>query len=211
MLLSLQHGFIYIHIPKTAGTSVTRLLQPVCVQPEKTQFRRLLSHLPVPENPERAWLPPHAKAAWIRHKVSPAIYDSAFKFATIRNPYDFAVSYFHYLRKNVGSRRHEDALRWDFPRFLRYLDRKSRIAPMDQASWITDRSGALIVDQVMHFETLEQDMRRVTRQIGLPETIRLPRLNVTDHRDYRSYYDEASRGIVERIFARDFSLFGYRF
>lgn len=54
MLLSLEKNFIFIHIPKTAGD-----LDHACAQtmePKRTQWRRILSHLPVRETPERAAL-----------------------------------------------------------------------------------------------------------------------------------------------------------
>ena len=69
MLLSIEKRFIFVHIPKTAGQSITQALGPYAVRPQKTQWRRLLSHLPVPENPERAWLRTHDTARWIRRKL----------------------------------------------------------------------------------------------------------------------------------------------
>lgn len=212
MLLSLEKKFLYVHVPKTGGTSITSVLKPWCVEPEHSQWRRLLSHLPVREAPERAWLRQHDKAAWVRHKLSPEVYDPLFSFAVVRNPYDFAVSYFHFLRKNKSSRRHVQAQDWDFLAMLRYLDRKNRLVAVDQTSWLADRSGTLIVDRILRFETLDADFAALTEELGLGVEITLPRLNTTKRSDYRSYYeDPEARRLVERIFARDIERFGYAF
>lgn len=211
MLLSLDKDFIFIHVPKTAGSSVTRLLQPWCVEPERSQFRRLLSHLPVREDPARAYLRQHDKAEWARRKLKGDFYDRAFKFATVRNPYDFAVSYFHYVKKSRSKRRHAEAQGWDFAAFLAYLDRKRRFGGVDQMSWIADGSGTLIVDKVMRFETLDRDFAEVLETIGLPPDLALPRINRTVRSDYRGYYDEASMALVRRLFGRDIEQFGYTF
>ena len=64
----------------------------------------LLTQLPVREDPARAYLRQHYKAEWARRKLKGDFYDRAFKFATVRNPYDFAVSYFHYVKKSRSKR-----------------------------------------------------------------------------------------------------------
>ena len=86
MLLSLEKKFIFIHIPKTAGSSITRALRPVDLNRSGRSGGALLSHLPVPEAPEKANLSQHDKAAWLRRKLPGPLYDSAYKFAVVRNP-----------------------------------------------------------------------------------------------------------------------------
>jgi hypothetical protein len=209
MILSTEKEFIFIHIPKTAGQSITRALAPYADKPGNSPFRRLLSHLPVPEHPERAWLRAHDKASWLRLKLPRRIFDGYHKFAVVRNPYDYAVSYYHFLHGSRESRRHRDSLAWSFADFLGYLATKNRISGIAQSSWVTDRRGMLIVNELLRFETLEADFARLCARLGI--TAELPHLNRSDRGSYRDMYGPQEREIADRLFARDLALFGYEF
>jgi hypothetical protein len=209
MLLSTEKKFIFIHIPKTAGQSITHALAPFSVKPETTQYRRLLSRLPVPEHPTRAWLRVHDKAAWIRRKLPREIFDGYHKFAVVRNPYDYAVSYFAYLQTNKGSRRNRDAQKWTFLDFLTYLEGKTRFIGIAQSSWITEPGGKIIVDELLRFETLAADFAALTERLAIDVT--LPHVNRSNRGAYREMYGPKERAIADRLFARDLALLGYEF
>ncbi|MGX5839392.1 sulfotransferase family 2 domain-containing protein [Mesorhizobium sp. ArgA1] len=211
MLLSLEKNFIFIHIPKTAGTSITRALRPWCLQPKPTRWRRLLSRLPVPEAPERVNFRQHDRAAWLLRKLPAQLYDGAYKFAVVRNPFELAVSNYQHLRRKTSRRRHRQAQRWDFKAFLRYLERKNRLARVDQTSWISDKDGKLIIDEVLRFERLADQFNILAGRLGLPAEVTLPRKNVSGPVDYRALYDEEAKAIVRRLYIRDFERFGYEF
>ncbi len=209
MLLSLEKNFIFIHIPKTAGTSITRALRPWCLQPKPTQWRRLLSRLPVAEAPDKANFNQHDKADWVRRKMPTQLYDGAYKFAVVRNPFDLVVSNYQHLQRKTSRRRHSQAQRWDFKAFLRYLERKNRLSRVDQTSWISDRHGNLIVDEVLRFETLADGFNVLAERLGLPGE--LPRANAGPPCDHRAVYDDEAKAIVRRLYIRDFERFGYEF
>ncbi len=211
MLLSLEKNFIFIHIPKTAGTSITRALRPWCLEPKPTQWRRLLSRLPIPEAPDKANFNQHDKADWLRRKMPGQLYDSAYKFAVVRNPFDLAASNYQHLRRKTSRRRHRQAQSWDFKAFLGYLERKNRRARVDQTSWISDRDGNLIIDEVLRFETLADQFNLLVERLGLPGEVVLPRSNANPPYDYRSVYDDEAKAIVRRLYIRDFQRFGYEF
>ena len=211
MLLSTEKRFIFIHIPKSAGSSITYALTPYSLSPEKSQFRRLLSHLPVSENPEKAWLRAHDKASWLRLKLPPEIYNSYCKFAVVRNPFDYAVSYYFSVRKNPKSNRHASANRQSFSEFLRSIGRKNNFTGITQSSWVTDRSGQIIIDRVLRFEHFDNDVAELFADLGIDRATAIPYVNTTKHEPYRYYYSDADRKFAERLFARDLELFGYSF
>lgn len=211
MLLSIEKRFIFIHIPKTAGQSITRALQPYAVEPRRTQFRRLLSHLPVPEDPGKAWLRSHDKAAWVKRKLPREMFDAFHKFAVVRNPYDYAVSYYLYLRRNPTSRRHRDAQDWSFLDFLRYMESKNRRSGITQASWTSDAQGRLMLDELLRFETLAEQFPALLDRLGIEDRIALPHVNKTERGDYRELYGPQERAIADRLFREDLKLHGYTF
>jgi len=42
-------------------------------------------------------------------------------------------------------------------------------------------------------------------------TRKLDKINTSNRRDYRSYYDDETREIIRRVYAKDIELFGYVF
>ncbi|MBN86701.1 MAG: hypothetical protein CL885_04185, partial [Dehalococcoidia bacterium] len=71
-MISHKHRFIFVHIPKTAGTSVTACLRPYC--------ETYLKHHHILD-------------------VLPENHDSYYKFCVARNPWDRCVSRYFYLKR----------------------------------------------------------------------------------------------------------------
>jgi hypothetical protein len=67
-----------------------------------------------------------------------------------------------------------------------------------------------MVDLVLRYEKLDEAMALISARLGL-EPIDLPRINVSQHRFYRDYYNDETRAIVADLYATDISLLGYEF
>ena len=85
-----------------------------------------------------------------------------------------------------------------------------------QLSWLVDASGRLLVQTVIKLEELEQRWPELQRQIcGFAHTPYAEdaelRRNPSSHSHYSTYYDDATRRIVESYVASDLQAFGYRF
>jgi hypothetical protein len=218
VILSTSHNFIFVHVPKTAGTAMTAALEPFAVTGTRTLLRRALRWLPLREAPDRAYFRKHETAADMAAKLGPDVFARFFRFSVVRNPFDHAVSHYEYLKE---FRNPQKAAAFAAMNFAEYLDwRTTARGPFvpsfsvlpDQAHWLVDGSGQLMVNRVLRFETLAADFAALTAELGL-SGVRMERINPTKAkargRAAASYYDTATIAKVQRLYARDFSLFGY--
>lgn len=211
MLYSPQKNFLFVHIPKTAGNSLHRVLLPYSNGLNRTLYRRAMSWLPVRENPDKAYFRGHSTSENIRRKMPAELFRKLHKFAVVRNPYDHAVSSYVFTQNNPQSRNNEVSKTWDFSQFLDYFERKNKIMPRYQSAWITDPAGIIQLDRIMFLENLKQDFDDLSEFLGLTGEIELLHVNKSPRKDYRDYYDDALKQRVEKLYAPDFDNFGYDF
>lgn len=211
MLLSYNPPFLFVHIDKAAGSSVQIALQPFAPLKRDNRLRRRLSLLgPLARiaNVYRAVeFPEHAPASAAKRCLPPEIYDGMFKFAFVRNPWDRLVSRYSYLLRNEGHPRHK--LVSEMKGFEEYLEWEIRRGKMFQYTYVTESSGKLIVDFIGYYERLQEDFAKACARIGV--RAELPKANASSHRDYRTYYTQKTRELVEWHYQRDVELFGYTF
>ena len=79
----------------------------------------------------------------------------------------------------------------------------------DLTEWISD-GDEIIVDFVGRYENLKEDWAKICRALNVP-ALPLGRENQVVRQDYRVFYDDESRELVAKRFARTIKLFGYRF
>lgn len=187
-----RYRCIFIHIPKTAGTSVALTL-----------FGQGSRHVP-----------------WFRYQqANPKKYRKYFKFAFVRNPWDRLVSSYFYLKKGGMS---EADVQWAEKNLARYGDFKSFVRDwvnedniykwvhfLPQHHFICDKDGSVMVDFVGRMESMDRDFAYVADRLGCDKV--LAKVNAGSHQQYASYYDEETRQIVRRVYSRDIELFGYDF
>ena len=160
-------------------------------------------------------LPRHSKAIAAKEMLPHEFYDSLFKFAFVRNPWDLQVSSYHHIR------RERPQLMKPNESFAEFLHRKfdpdrewqyhidTSITP--QSNYLVDLNGELIVDFIGHYETLQQDFDHCCKTIGIPK-VELPhKRKAGDRLAYREYYTPETQALVEKAFARDIELLGYTF
>lgn len=210
MLISHSHRFIFVHIQKTAGQSLKRALAPYCSQPPRDGLRRLLSHLPLPEDPASVAFREHCTARWARLKLSPRVFDDYCAFTVVRNPFDRAVSNYHFLRQRPEHHSHRHVAGLTFEGYLEFLESRRWRRDPTQRFRVADGRGRLLCKSVLRFESLDADYARLRARLGLPHGAPLPRHNASRHRPWREYYQRrATRDALVDLFAADFDAFGY--
>lgn len=217
MLISHSHRFIFIHVGKTGGISIRRVLQPYCVEPERFRMRRPMKMVGDRPNPLfTVWetLLLHAKARDVRKELSPEVFDSFYRFAFVRNPWDWHVSMYHFILAQPAAPMHAEVKALGgFEGYVDWVARAANPFPRGiarlQKDMVTDAEGRLLVDFIGHYETLAADFRRVRERIGIDGD--LPHLNRSEHRDYRMYYNERTRRAIGEAFGANVEAFGYTF
>lgn len=201
--MSHKYKFIFIHIPKTAGTTICSywdgsLLKQVCKE------TGVLGGF-------------HRSAMQLKERY-PKEWDEYYKFAVVRNTYDRFVS--KYFFKDLEPKEDADfGIEWD--------DRMSE-SMLPQLYWITDRHdyflptnkkydrqdlhfGNIIVDKVCRYETLEEDLREVFKHLGLEidEAVFPHFRQVRAAGTYQRYFTPEFKGLVTYLYREDLKRFGY--
>ncbi|MCJ7628930.1 MAG: sulfotransferase family protein [Longimicrobiales bacterium] len=217
MFLSPRHKILFVHIAKTGGTSVRSALQRLhWTDPYAIPIHLVNGLTRILKYKTGAKFPRHAKAIAAFECIGEPFWSQLFKFTFVRNPWDLQVSNWHYLGRHPKAPL--SGLR-DFEEFLRYMFREDR--PWDyhidthriiQSHYVTDHSGKVILDFIGRFERLHEDFEEVCR-LGRTPQVSLPhkRRSVGRKKDYRSYYDDVTAGLIAEHYAQDIDLFGYSF
>ena len=184
MIITHEHKFIFLKTKKTAGTAIEAALSELCgprdvitpyreeseedrkglppqnyridhpLKPKRPLLRRLLMR------PERYYHPSvgyyeHMPACRVRDYVGEEVWRSYFKFAFDRNPWDRQVSW--YLYKTKSKRRAAE---------LRALHGQPPPRLCEQLRASTRSTGALAVDFVGRYESLEEDLNKALADGG---------------------------------------------
>lgn len=223
MLISHKKKFIFIHINKTAGTSITDVFVPYSRLIDRMaydyKFTRKLFGLTIPfmgwhddGMKQFTGFHKHATADVIKEKLGSEQFDSYYKFSFVRNPYDSLVSLYFYAKQFPRHPKLRDIRNMEYKDFLkRYIS----VRPPCQVDFVTDpRDSKLLVDYIGRFETLEKDTAFIQERLDLKINNSIKQKNPSLERngkDYKLYYDEESRNLVENYFQRDLYLLGYNF
>ena len=204
MLSATDPPLLFIHVPKTGGSSITALLRELVPGAE---VYPVLQHMTLAEAIE-----------W-----KPSLGDG-FVFGIVRNPWARLVSWWTMIRSSAeraAAGSGDDARyftrlpMWravrDAADFDDYVDRVCPEFPRlhrPQASYLSAPSRQ--ADFVGRTEALDEAASVVLAHLGLPPAP-VPRVNVSEHRDYRVYYSDRSRRGVARMYQPDIDAFGYTF
>lgn len=214
MILAPEKRFIFIHVPKAAGTSINSALSlhdafhPV--RGAKADARR--------KHAEKIGLPAaaaelgvHASARRFIAALGRETYDRYFSFTFVRNPWDVAVSWFHYRLINPTVAGHQAAEAAGS--FAAYA--KTVLTRADAHVWVglqhpllLDDAGGLAVDFIGRFESLADDFDHIVRRLGLT-TLKLDHFNQSYHAPWAQLYTRETFAIVGALVARDAELLGY--
>jgi len=190
---------IFVHIPKAAGISVSQGL-----------FGNLGGG--------------HVSIAVYRIVFPKEEFDSYFKFAFVRNPWDRLLSAYTFLKQ--GGVDELDRRWWADHGLARYRNFEEFVTGwvnrdnvetglhfLPQYRYIcAPFTRTICVDFVGRYEHIERDYAYVRERLGLPSA-ELPHLNrtPTPAGDFHEHYSAQTREIVQNVYREDIELFDYSF
>ena len=197
---------IFVHVPKNAGTSITKALR-------QTGEYKSPPYVSVDHDFEMGWKDGEVRR--VVRAIGSDLWNECFTFAFVRNPWDRLVSGWQFTRQ----RGKHDLTFAEFVKDLPSLDTAQEPDALERAistHWhAMPQSDHLVVDGVVavdfvgHVETLDEDWRAISARIGCEGAI--PRANTSDRGEYRAYYTDDLRAIVDDRFRVDAATFGYTF
>lgn len=217
MPVSLSLRCLFVHIPKTGGTSIEKALD-IFGDWRIEDRERLFGRIASPDLLAAGFLSrylQHLTLPELRPLLPPALADGLLSFSFVRNPWDRMVSIHAHPDPDLLEQAAAQGLELRGLPFPTFLDRTAclrHIHLLSQHRFILDSAGRPLVDFIGRFENLANDFRKISTALGTPGD--LPHANASQarqHRDYRPCYTLATRDLVARRYARDIELFGYAF
>jgi len=232
-MISYDKKCIFVHIPKTGGTSIERVIW-------KKISAQLLFGSP---NRYHTGGLQHLKARFIKTEVGEDVFNSFFKFAFVRNPWSKALSqYFYTIQTRDDLRRilrlPKNASFEDYVKSLEKVSfEQNRLVSIEkvmmkipklnqpyltrlhiqwdkQFDFLFDENGNKMVDFIGKFENLQNDFNHISEQLNL-NVRTLPHVThgvvKSKQQHFTQYYNGTTKAIIANLYKKDIEAFGYEF
>lgn len=216
MIISTGRNYIFVHIPKTGGTSLSLALEARAGKddillgdtPKAVRRRPRVKAL---TDLARGRLWKHSTLADIEGVVAPDTFDKMFVFTLVRNPWDRAVSYYHWLREQSFDHPAVDlAKALKFKPFLLHPDTQAGFRQMPASAYVQRASGREQCQVFARIEHLVPDLEPVEAHLGF--SLDIPHINRSPRgEDYRVYFDDETAQAIQDMCHMDIQRFGYAF
>jgi GT2 family glycosyltransferase/glycosyltransferase involved in cell wall biosynthesis/Tfp pilus assembly protein PilF len=217
MIINNTFGFIFVHVPKCAGTTMTNLLSRCSTYNDIEVGGTAMGETIAPYFRERFSLTKHSTAMEIRRVTGDDLWRRYFSFAVVRNPYDRAYSAYKFLQRMRV--KNSFLLFPDFVKSDYFLSEGLNRVLMPQLFWIRKNANdtQIGVDYVGRVESIDQTVQqlaiRVPKLSNHFDNIAIPQLNRRSDYGAENLIDLLQdKGVESRIFEKykiDFETFGY--
>jgi hypothetical protein len=215
VIISRGRGYVFVHIPKTGGTALALALEARAMKDDlligdTPKARARKGRLRGVVTKGRLWK--HATLADIDGLVTPVDLAQMFTVTLVRNPWDRAVSYYHWLQgQGFDHPAVSLAKTKDFSAFLHHPQTIAGFRDWPASAYMRDAHGAVQCRLYIRLEHLARDIAPFEAHLGFALTP-LPQANASPRaRDWRGYYTGADAALIAECCAEDAARFGYSF
>lgn len=171
----------FIHIKKNGGTSVYKFLRKRGIEVlcgQGTNMTKVYNQ--------------HRTAYHYKN-------EDTVKFCVCRNPYTRIISFYNWTKRM-------QQYKWTFEEFVKIGFNSGRAigAWNLQLDYILDIDNNCLVDKILRFETLEEDVKNYFNIDG-----QFPHLTKSTYDSYENYYTEELKKLVYQRLKKDFKYFNY--
>lgn len=181
--------YVFIHNPKTGGTSIRGMLG------DRATWRDPKAHLSAEEMRGKICVDEQNTAAW----------NKAFKFAFVRNPYDWVEIYRVEVMQYATHPMHSTSLnpvKW--AEAFSMACAEEREVSVGKMLFQSEIVGRDILDEIFRFEQFNWSCMRIQNILGID--VPIPHSNA---KEYEPVRDPEYRSVIRELFAVDFERFGY--
>ncbi len=235
-MISVKKNFLFVHMPKTGGNSLQTILRRYSEDERIVREWQDGTNRFAIENTLYG-TKKHSTLSEYKAVLPPVLYDSLFKFAVIRNPWERMVSMyfssnqrdwnretFKKLAEKTLSLRRFIVLDSPIQNVLKKLkfrhehDGKPHLgidleSISRRVKFPVDSSKKKLTDDIdylLRFEILNKEFKLLCKQLDIPH-VPLPRVNVSERKHYTQYYDEELKQLVGRKFTEEIEFGKYQF
>jgi hypothetical protein len=204
MILSKNKKIIFLHIPKTAGTSIT-----------DTISSELKDEKIITGGVKKDWNY-HSSISLIENRLETL--DNYFIFSFVRNPWDRLFSWFSMLKEVLYKEKNPNFKQWllsdkhemsdVFFTKNKKLSFSAQRTP--QIDYMLDSNGVNRVHFIGKFENIKNDFGIICSLLNIDD-FELGYNRVSNHIPYRKAYDNEMKEFVAHYHKKDIEAFGYKF
>ena len=200
-MISRDFKTIFVHIPKTAGTSVEAAFGKI--QMEQKYFKEF-------------GIGKHFSASKMKED-NQDIFEEYYKWTIVRNPWERDLSMYNMMSKGIKFRH------MNFKEFLKKVTtpnvEKLKISHKtntelnlfsDQRSFFLDDDGSILMNKIVRYENLEIEWKNICKKIN-KRYEPLPYLRRIKKKPISEYYDQECIDIVAKIRQDDIDYLKYDF
>ena len=217
-IVNITHKFIFVHIPKTAGTSTKVYFRQFAQNCDLELGGPHKESMLAQEFAREVGLTKHSPARDVVNALGAEAFERYFSFSIVRDPFARTLSAFNFLKNNFRDWENSDIMdkfstveEFVLSDFFQEPGPDRMLEP--QSTWLVDNDDRLLVKFIGHMESLEDDLKIIADKLSLPEPAQeLERRNISTRRnDVEAAYalTPEVQDVVRARYESDFQLLQY--